>query len=243
MVWLATVKIDLDGQHFFFTSTGHICNVLTSILHDICECANNRADFAQIHTSQVNGKGPCCWGCGCCWGCSFVLWCSLTGLRWFSDTQGQGLIGHTGRTRMLCSFLNCGVEKKSKQLYLLVIFVSQFLQTQIQIAFLPMMEGATNSSTSERSMSSTSRLSLSPGEESGLGASPIAIRSSSKAWPSSSGSGVPMRVKPRKGDSEPVGDGASSEGEGIGESSGSGKEALSASSFFLRCNTRLAKVW
>lgn len=105
-----------------------------------------------------------------------------------------------------------------------------------------------SASSSERSMSSTMRLSsLSnaavcmgdpPGEESGLGAGGSASSSSAETsrlgWPSS---------MPWNGDSEPVGDGASADGEGMGESSRSGKEALRASSLRFRWDTRLAKAW
>ena len=66
---------------------------------------------------------------------------------------------------------------------------------------------------------------------------------SSMALPSRSGSrGALLATKPMKGESEPDGDGASSEGEGIGESSGPGRDDLRASSFLFRLATRLAKA-
>lgn len=99
-------------------------------------------------------------------------------------------------------------------------------------------------------MSSTSRLSFCPsaaeglgeppGEDRGLGAGGSA--SSSIAQPSSSESGW-ANSRPRKGDSEPVGDGASAEGEGMGDSSRSGRLAFKVSSLRFRWDTRLAKVW
>ena len=118
-------------------------------------------------------------------------------------------------------------------------------------AVLPMMPPLSVSS-SDSSMSSTSRLSFSPtagktgggeppGEEKGLGAGRSA--SSSMAEPSRSGSGWDRSIMPRKGDSEPVGDGASAEGDGMGDSSRSGSVLLRASSLRLRWDTRLAKVW
>lgn len=85
-------------------------------------------------------------------------------------------------------------------------------------------------------MSSTMRLSsLSnvavcmgdpPGEESGLGAGGSASSETSRL-------GRPSSI-PWNGDSEPVGDGASADGEGMGESSRSGKVALRASSLRFR---------
>lgn len=87
-----------------------------------------------------------------------------------------------------------------------------------------------SSSTSESSMSSTSRLSV-------AGSGETILR------PPAAGDRVlfssPM---PWKGDSEPVGDGASMLGEGTGDSSGSGRVAFSWSSFFFRLLTRLANV-
>lgn len=97
-------------------------------------------------------------------------------------------------------------------------------------------------------MSSTMRLSsLSnaaawmgdpPGEERGLGAGGSASSSmaetSRPGWPSSI---------PWNGDSEPVGEGASADGEGMGESSRSGKVDFRASSLRFRWDTRLAKAW
>lgn len=65
-----------------------------------------------------------------------------------------------------------------------------------------------------------------PGEDSGLGAGGSASsETSNPGWP---------RSIPWNGDSEPVGDGASADGEGMGESSRSGKVALRASSLRLR---------
>lgn len=87
-----------------------------------------------------------------------------------------------------------------------------------------------SASSSDISMSSMSLLSL--------GISP-----SSMALPSSSGSTWALLPPiPRKGESEPVGEGASSEGDGIGESSGPGRVDLRESSFLLRLATRLAKA-
>lgn len=80
------------------------------------------------------------------------------------------------------------------------------------------------------SMSSVSLLSVGP--------SP-----SSMALPSSSGSTwALLGPRTRKGESEPVGEGASSEGEGMGESSGPGRVDFRESSFLLRLATRLANA-
>lgn len=105
-----------------------------------------------------------------------------------------------------------------------------------------------SASSSERSMSSTMRLSsLSnvavclgdpPGEDSGLGAGGSASSSIADA----SRSGWPRSMS-WNGDSEPVGDGASADGEGMGESSRSGSVDFRASSFRFRWDTRLAKAW
>lgn len=89
---------------------------------------------------------------------------------------------------------------------------------------------ATSASSSDMSMSSVSLLSMGP--------SP-----SSMALPSSSGSTwALLGPSTRKGESEPVGEGASSEGEGMGESSGPGRVDFRESSFLLRLATRLAKA-
>lgn len=89
---------------------------------------------------------------------------------------------------------------------------------------------APSASSSDMSMSSVPLFSLGP--------SP-----SSMALPSSSGSTwALLGPRPRKGESEPVGEGASSEGEGMGESSGPGRVDLRESSFLFRLATRLAKA-
>lgn len=63
------------------------------------------------------------------------------------------------------------------------------------------------------------------------------------AFPSRSGSTwALLGPSSRKGESDPVGDGASSEGEGMGESSGPGRVDLRESNFLLRLATRLAKA-
>lgn len=87
-----------------------------------------------------------------------------------------------------------------------------------------------SSSTSESSMSSTSRLSVTGSGEPVLRLPPTGDRELSSS---------PI---PWKGDSEPVGDGASMLGEGTGDSSGSGSVAFNWSSFFFRLLTRLANV-
>lgn len=93
----------------------------------------------------------------------------------------------------------------------------------------PSAAAAPSASSSDSSMS-TSLFSLAP--------SP-----SSMAFPSSSGSTwARLGPSPRKGESEPVGEGASSEGEGMGESSGPGRVDLRESSFLLRLATRLANA-
>jgi len=87
-----------------------------------------------------------------------------------------------------------------------------------------------SSSTSESSMSSTSRLSV-------TGSGVIALRLPTTGDRELSSSPIPW-----KGDSEPVGDGASMLGEGTGDSSGSGSVAFNWSNFFFRLLTRLANV-
>lgn len=87
-----------------------------------------------------------------------------------------------------------------------------------------------SSSTSESSMSSTSRLSV-------TGSGDTVLRLPTTGDRELSSSPIPW-----KGDSEPVGDGASILGEGTGDSSGSGSVAFNWSSFFFRLLTRLANV-
>lgn len=83
-------------------------------------------------------------------------------------------------------------------------------------------------------MSSTSRLSVA---SSGEGDFPADAPADTLGEGVASSSPIPGN-----GDSEPVGEGASMLGEGTGDSSGSGRVALSWSSFFLRLLTLLAKV-
>lgn len=100
---------------------------------------------------------------------------------------------------------------------------------EVTLSLLSSPASVESTSSSDMSMSSGSLLSL---------GSP-----SSMAFPSSSGSSWALPApRPKKGESEPVGDGASSEGEGMGESSGPGRVDLRESNFLFRLATRLAKA-